>query len=114
MLSKPLWEFYKKVNTEEAIANRVISHRKRYESERRRIMFGLEQKTKIHVRTEPRERLLQRNRLQRMGYIVDEKALVAYWTEGTHRATRLEKLKRGQKQGKMWCFYDFAELPEKL
>lgn len=103
-----------RLNTPEAIEKRKRTLVKQYRTDKARIMFGLEQKTKRHIRIESRERLLQRNRLRRLGYVVDERALVAYWTEKTHRATRLEKLKRGEQKGSMKCFYDFAELKEKL
>lgn len=102
-----------RLNTPEAIDRRVAAMKRQYEVERIRLSAGLEQKTKRHLRLEPRGRLLQRNRLRRLGYVVDEKALVAYWTESTHRATRLEKLKRGEKKGSLKCWYDFAELKEK-
>lgn len=101
-----------RLNTPEAIDRRVAAIKRRYEVERIRLSAGLEQKTKRHLRLEPRGRLLQRNRLRRLGYVVDEKALVAYWTESTHRAVRLEKLKRGEKRGSLKCWYNFAELPE--
>lgn len=103
-----------RLNTKEAVAKRVKTMGEKIRKDRLRMKWGLEQQTKRHFRNEPTARLLQRNRLRRLGYVVDEKALVAYWTESTHRATRLEKLKRGEKKGSLKCWYDFAELKEKL
>lgn len=106
--------FCDQINTPEAIAKRVETQKKQHRTEVARVMFGLEQKTRKHIRIESRAKLLQRNRLQRLGYVVKEKELVAYWTPETHRAKLLERMKRGEKRGKMKCFYDFAELKEKL
>lgn len=100
------------LNTREAIAKRVETRKRMFRTERARIMFGLEQQTGIHIRTESRPKMLQRNRLQRLGYVIDDVNLVAYWTPGTHRARRLERLSRGEKSGSIKCYYDFAELPE--
>lgn len=102
-----------RLNTEVSVAKRVKTMGEKIRKDKLRIKWGLEQQTKRHFRNEPTARLMQRNRLRRLGYVVDEKALVAYWTEGTHRAKRLEKLKRGEKRGSMKCWYDFAELPKK-
>lgn len=100
------------LNTREAIAKRVETRKRMFRTERARIMFGLEQQTGIHIRTESRAKMLQRNRLQRLGYVIDDANLIAYWTPGTHRARRLERLSRGEKRGSIKCYYDFAELPE--
>lgn len=100
------------LNTPSAIAKRVETRKRIFRTERARIMFGLEQQTGIHIRTESRAKMLQRNRLQRLGYVIDDANLVAYWTPDTHRAVRLERIKRGEKHGSMKCYYDFAELPE--
>lgn len=99
-----------RLNSEKAKMKRVASLEKVVASERARLKWGLEQRTKRHFRLEPRAKLLQRNRLQRLGYIVDEERLVAYWTEGTKRARRLERLKRGEKKGSLISYYDFAPL----
>ena len=96
-----------RINTAESYAKRVVTMQKKMESDRLRIKWGLEPKTKRHYRLEPRGKLLQRNRLQRLGYIVDEKTLVAYYTPGTHRASRLEAVPRGTTKGSIHSYYDF-------
>ena len=95
------------INTPEAYAKRVETMAAIRESETRRVMWGLEQKTKLHIRLEPRQKLLQRNYLQRLGYIVDEKTLIAYYTAGTHRASRIEAIPRGTTKGSIHSYYDF-------
>lgn len=100
----------KHLNSASANEKRKRTRKRMVASERTRLSWGLEQKTRIHIRMEPREKLMQRNRLQRLGYIVDEANLVAYWTEETKRAVRLERLKRGVKHGNMLTYYDFAPL----
>ena len=103
-----------RLNTKEAVAKRVKTMGEKIRTDKMRLKWGMEQRTKRHFRTEPRERLFQRNRLRRLGYVVDEQNLVAYWTPETHRAVRLERIRRGEKKGSLKCWYDFAELPEKL
>lgn len=93
--------------TPEMIRRRSESWKKRYLADRARLTFGLEQKTKIRVRLEPRAKVCQRKYLLNRGYIIDDRALVAYYTEDTKRATRLEEIGRGAK-GKIRSFYDFA------
>ena len=101
-----------RLNTPDAIIKRVATHSNIYKSEVIRKKWGLEQKTKIHIRLEPREKLLQRNRLQRLGYIVDETNLTAYFTTGTHRAPRLEAIPRGTTKGNIHSYYDFRPYGE--
>lgn len=99
-----------RINTKEAYAKREQTMRKIQEVERMRIRWGLEQKTKIHIRIEPRGKMLQRNRLVRLGYIIDEAKQIAYWTEETRRAKRLERIPRGTKKGTIKPFYEFRPL----
>jgi hypothetical protein len=96
-----------RINTPEAYAKRTETRKELYEKERLRIKWGLPQKTKRHFRMEPVAKLLQRNRLQRLGYIIDETRLTAYYHSGTHRATRLEAIPRGTTKGSIHSYYDF-------
>lgn len=107
------YENYKRINTPEAYAKRSITRAKLYEAEKMRIRWGLEQRTKRHFRIEPKERLLQRNRLERLGYIVDKENLIAYYTPETKRAPRIEKVPRGARKGSIRGWYDFAPLETK-
>lgn len=99
----------KRINTPEAYAKRVVTMQKKMDADRLRIKWGMEQKTKRHYRLEPVAKLSQRNRLKRLGYIIDEKNLVAYWTEETHRAPRIERVPRGTKKGTIRAYYSFEK-----
>ena len=74
-----------------------------FREERARAHFGLPQRTKLHVTKQPREKILARHYLKKLGYILDEKNLIAYWTPRTTRAYRLEARPRR--------FYIFKQLP---
>lgn len=83
----------------------VETRRKTFRFERARATFGLPQKTKLRVKQQPRQKILDRSYLKQRGYIIDEKEMVAYWTGETRRAVRLEaKPKR---------YYRFEPLPER-
>ena len=96
-----------RINTPESYAKREATLKKQYETERLRIRWGVHQLTKRHIRLEGRDKLLQRNRLKRLGYIVDEQKLIAYYTPQTHRAKRLEAIPRGVRKGSIKPYYDF-------
>lgn len=72
-----------------------------FKEDRCRRRWGLPQKTKLHVKQTPRQRILDRSYLKKRGYILDEVNIIAYWTPETRRATRLEAAPRR--------FYKFAE-----
>lgn len=72
-----------------------------FKEDRCRRRWGLPQKTKLHVKQTPRQRILDRSYLKKRGYILDEVNIIAYWTTETRRATRLEAAPRR--------FYKFAE-----
>ena len=98
-----------RINTPEAYAKRIQTKNEQYRRDKLMVKWGLKPKYNRHYRTEPRARLLQRNRLKRLGYIVDEQNLVAYWTEDTKRAVRIERIPRGTKKGSIKAYYSFAE-----
>ena len=80
--------------TPEVLAKRATSYRQTFREEKARRTFGLGQKTKIKIRICPRAKTRQSYYLRRRGYIVDEAAQMAYWTDITKRATRLENKPR--------------------
>lgn len=61
-----------------------------YLSERFRVAHGMEQKTKLKLRTVPPGTYSERHYLKNRGYILDDTAMVAYWTPETRRSPRLE------------------------
>lgn len=76
--------------TPEMIARRTETYKKTFREERARIAFGLPRKTRIKASRQPRAKCDHRAYLKRLGYVIDDNNLIAYWTEDTHRATVLE------------------------
>ena len=70
----------------------VETRRKTFMEERARVAFGLPQKTKMRVKKQPKQKILDRSYLKRRGYILDERENIAYYTDKTQRATRLEAM----------------------
>ncbi len=101
------WE---RLNIPENHAKGIETRNRIYEAERARIKWGLPQLTKRHFRSEPRQKQVQRNYLKRIGYIIDDVNLIAYYTPETRRATHLEKIKRGERKGSYKPYYDFKPL----
>lgn len=79
----------------------TAKRKKTFEEERVRKKWGFEQKTKLRVTRQPHQKILDRCYLKKLGYILDEVNVIAYWTPETRRATRLEAAPRR--------FYKFAE-----
>ena len=88
---------------QDAVQRGSTKRRQTFREERARAHFGLEQRTKLHVTRQPREKVLARYYLKKLGYIIDEKNFVAYWNDDTVRAYRLEAKPRR--------FYTFKQLP---
>ena len=93
--------------TPEAVAKRVASYKARYKTEDMRARWGLPQQTKMRLQHGTKHYHDQTSYLRHLGYVVDEVQKVAYFTPDTHRATRLEKMKRGERKGEFHCYYDF-------
>lgn len=84
------------------------SHVKRNETirqERARLMFGIEQKTKMRLIKVPRAMTYQKCYLKKHGYIIDDTTKVAYYTPDTQRCPRMERKQRGK-----GVYYDFEPL----
>ena len=105
-------EAWKRLNVAENHQKGIATRNKIYEAERARIKWGLPQLTKRHFRTELREKQVQRNYLKRLGYIIDDEKLIAYYTPETHRARRLERVERGVRKGTIKPFYTFKPYDE--
>ena len=93
--------------TPEAIAKRARSYKKTYRIEEARRRWGLPQLTRIRLRHAPHELHNQASYLRSLGYVTDVANFVAYYKPETHRASRLEKLKRGEAKGPLHCYFDF-------
>lgn len=72
----------------------VETRRKTYIEERARVTFGLPQRTKMRVTRQPRKKIQDRCYLKMRGYIIDEANCIAYYTDQTRRATKLEAMPR--------------------
>lgn len=100
-------EAWKRLNVSQNHWKGIATRNKIYEAERARIRWGLPQLTKRHFRTESREKQVQRSYLKRLGYIIDDVKLIAYYTPETHRARRLERVERGVRKGTIKPYYTF-------
>ena len=96
--------------TPEAIAKRIKTYKQTYKTEDMRARWGLPQLTKIRLKHGCKHQQDQSSYLRRNGYIIDEAEKVAYYTDATHRSTRLERLKRGEKRGPAICYYEFKPI----
>jgi len=78
-----------------AMHRKAVETRKmRFAEERARVSFGLPQRTNMRVKRQPRQKILDRAYLKRRGYVLDEANNIAYFTQETRRATRLEAMPR--------------------
>ena len=77
--------------TPEVIAKRVESYKKTFREEQVRRRWGVHQLTKIKVLRQPKQKVSQRSYLKKLGYILDETNNIAYWTEETTRAVKMER-----------------------
>ena len=78
-------------HTPEAIAKRVESYKRTFREEQVRRRWGVHQLTKIKVLRQPKQKVSQRSYLKKLGYILDEPNCIAYWTEETTRAVKMER-----------------------
>lgn len=86
-----------------AVAKRATIRRETIKQERRRILFGLPQKTNLRLTAKPREKVLLRYYLRTRGYIIDDDKRMAYYTDSTKRGARIER--------KQQPWYTFAPYP---
>lgn len=65
--------------------------KKTIRAERRRVLFGLEQKTNLRVVQAPKEKICLRNGLRKKGYEIARASNVAFITAATHRSEVMER-----------------------
>lgn len=75
--------------------------------ERGRVLFGLEQRTKLKVRKSPGRVLSLRYNLKKRGYIIERGSIVAFYDENTQRSMVIENRKRGDRG---YCYFEFKPL----
>ena len=86
----------------EAIKKRVATYKQIFREEKARWIFGLPQRTRIKVRSQPLKKRKQRSYLKHLGYLLDEVNNIAYYTDETKRAVKMEKYTSRNK-----CYYKF-------
>lgn len=99
-------EFFGEEKFNEMHRKTVESRKRTYAEERARATFGLPQKTKLRVKKQPRKKIEDRYYLKRHGYIIDNAENIAYYTEDTVRAYKLEA---GPKRYFSFKPYPYAE-----
>jgi len=88
----------------ETIRKSVEARKETVRLERARIAFGLEQRTKMKLKRQPRAKIWARYYLKKKGYIIDDVNLVAFYTEDTDRAFKMEASPR-----RFYSFRPFAK-----
>lgn len=66
--------------------------KKTFKAEKRRVLFGLAQKTKLRVVQAPKEKICLRNGLRKKGYEIGRASNVAFITVATHRSEVMEAM----------------------
>lgn len=77
-------------------------------AERRRVAFGLEQKTALRVVKAPKAKICLRNRLRKRGYVVSRASSDATITADTRRSATLEQ--RAEKMGVRFYLTEGSEV----
>lgn len=94
---KQLADIYRKIGE---------SRRKTVKAEQRRVLFGLDQKTKLRVVQCGRDKVSLRSNLRKHGYIIGRASNDAVITAGTRRSEKMER--RAETMGIRFQF-DFYE-----
>lgn len=87
-------EFFGEEKFKEMHRKTAEARKRSFAEERARVAFGLPQKTKMRVKKQPSKKIQDRCYLKRRGYILDEAEGIAYYTNDTQRATKLESMPR--------------------
>lgn len=74
----------------ERVRKAAETRKQTYKSERARAVFGFAQRTKLRVVKQPTAKVRLRYYLKKCGYILDERARAAYYTDATRRGKRIE------------------------
>lgn len=85
-------EGQKNTRTEESLAKLRATKRAIIEEEKRRILYGLEQKTKYKIGSNPRRNSLRSDMKRRHGYVILERdSDIIYYTDNTKRSDVRER-----------------------
>lgn len=82
-----------KIPKEEVSRRKGIGFKKLMKAEKRRLRFGLEQRTKRRISINPNRRNIYelRIRLRKRGYIMDDNLMEVYYDDSTRRYSRSER-----------------------
>ena len=80
-----------KIKNQKRIERSAASRRKTVAAEKRRVLFGLPQKTKLKVVAAPHNKLAYRYLLKKRGYVVVRGEREVFYNEETERSERMEK-----------------------
>lgn len=98
-----------KRNEARRVEKSAASRKETLKREKARVLFGLEQKTKMRVISQPHYIACQRHYLRKLGYIVERGSLTAYYTPATRRSEDYETRERGSHR---FVHFTFLPLPE--
>ncbi len=65
--------------------------KKTYKAERRRVLFGFEQKTNLRVINTPRNKVMLKHNLRKHGYEIEKNSNIAYINDNTKQSALMEK-----------------------
>lgn len=71
--------------------NASEAKKKLYRDERRRVLFGFEQKTKLRVINTPRKKVMLKHNLRKHGYEIEKYSNIAYINDNTKQSALMEK-----------------------
>lgn len=77
--------------SEQSMRKRVESYKRSFNSDKRRVLFGLPQKTKMKVTKKPRALNMLKYKMRKNGYVFPESGRSAYYDENTKRLPVSEK-----------------------
>ena len=71
--------------------NASEARKKLYRDERRRVLFGFEQKTNLRVINTPRNKVMLKHNLRKHGYEIEKGSNIAYINDNTKQSALMEK-----------------------
>lgn len=95
----------------ERVQKAAASRRETMRQERARVVFGLQQQTRLRVKRQPERARAQRYYLNKRGYHVDRGSYIAYYDENTRRSRRYEE--RTRENSKRYIGFTYLPISEK-
>lgn len=104
---------HKDTRTQEQKERAQATRRESIADDRRRILFGLPQKTKVKLTKQPHKKICQRLYLRRHGYLIERGSSIAYYTPETRRVMTYENRRAGDKDYQYFDYRPYGEDKEK-